>query len=156
MGNLQARTWLEVEGPLCRPPARKSGGRRSGTFCCPQARCPSTLYTWPQDPLPKTTPGWWETSSWQRKRKTICWALRALGPIIGQNWVPHCSFSPHSCDSKQSHKAAKRQRGSLTCSQSWSIFRCHFHTNSYIYTNFLNYIRKKLSDDDKESYTFYE
>lgn len=45
--------------------------------------------------------------------------------------------------------------GSLTCSQSWSIFRCHFHTNSFIYMNFLDYIRKKLSDDDKESYTFY-
>lgn len=61
--NLEAQTWLAAAGLPCQPPARRTGGRRSGTSCCPRGRCPSGLCTWPQDPRPKMTLGWWETSS---------------------------------------------------------------------------------------------
>lgn len=72
--NLEAQTWLAVVGLPCQPPARKTGGRRSGTSCCPRGRCPSGLCTWPQDPRQKRILEWWETSSWHKETKRIRWS----------------------------------------------------------------------------------
>lgn len=71
-------TWQAAGGRPCRPPARRSGGRHTGTACCPPGRCPSTRCTWSPGPLRRTTPEWWGTSSW-RTGDGFAWVNELIG-----------------------------------------------------------------------------
>ena len=64
-------TWRAEEGRPCRPPARRSGGRRTGTACCPPGRCPSTRCTSSPGPPRRKRPGWWGTSSWWATDRSV-------------------------------------------------------------------------------------